>query len=256
MTDQRLDQMARQWLELGPTLAPEEPVQAALLEVQGTPQARSFRLRLRLPRLTVSGRLAIGTAVVVIAVVGFSRLPLDTGVGGSGASPVPTPSPSPSAMPTSAPTSSPAPIDTTAWLTFNSDRFGFSMRHPTDWVVAAASRPWDLKIARDFLNGSGAWDNLSAPSGNPKLGAFSMLMPADMTQDEFITSFSTVYVTGCFPDREQWTAIAIDGNPAWLMSSTCGAYADALTFAGGRVYGFTMWDRAQYPDGPLFRTIL
>ena len=48
--------------------------------------------------------------------------------------------------------------------------------------------------------------------------------------------------------------ISIAGILKWLMCAV--VVATAITFAGNRAYGFEYSDRAQVPDGPLFRAIL
>src|SRR5262245_40966298 len=52
MTDDRsLERAARSWLEIGPTTAPDRPVDAALLRIQSTPQERDLRIPWRKPAM-------------------------------------------------------------------------------------------------------------------------------------------------------------------------------------------------------------
>jgi hypothetical protein len=74
--DRSLERAARTWLEAGPTQAPDRAVEAALLRIQTTPQARELRIPRRLPTMTtrlslaataVIGFLAIGTVLLLSA---------------------------------------------------------------------------------------------------------------------------------------------------------------------------------------------
>lgn len=104
MTDDRsLERAARSWIELGPTRAPEEAVDAALRRIQTTPQERDW-LPWRLPRMTTPLRLALLAGAAVLAIAGFGLL----ASGGPGPRPESSASPSPSASP-SAPTAQPLP---------------------------------------------------------------------------------------------------------------------------------------------------
>jgi hypothetical protein len=67
MTDDRsLERSARQWLEHGPTRAPDRPVDAALARIQSTAQERDLRIPWR-PR-TMFDRLAVAAVAAVLAI--------------------------------------------------------------------------------------------------------------------------------------------------------------------------------------------
>ena len=242
----RLEQMTREWLELGPTRAPDGPVRAALLAVQTTPQERDFGALLGPSRRWLPLRLAAAAAVVVVALVGVGQLRLLTGDVGV----------EPSASVTSSP--SPAPLDATNWVSFTSDRYGLSLRHPADWVVTPASEFWDFEILRseshrvDLAN-----DYLRAPSNNPALGVFSMRLPPGTSEEAFLARYfyDAGYGACPAPPGQEWADSIIAGRSVLLVVS-CKPQAEAFTFVDGRVYRFELTDRAQYPDGPLFRTIL
>lgn len=99
MSDDRLfERRARAWLELGPTEAPDRPVQAALRAIESTSQERDLRILWRLPFMMSPGRLAAVAAIVAIVVVGgvFLLKPPVAEVG--------HPSSAPSGQPSSTPT--------------------------------------------------------------------------------------------------------------------------------------------------------
>jgi hypothetical protein len=102
MTDDRsIERAARSWLEIGPTEAPERAVEAALLQIETTPQERDWHVPWRLPKMTTPARVAAAAVVGVLAVGGafFVLRPGDSSVGGPGPSPTPVTSPAPSQSP-------------------------------------------------------------------------------------------------------------------------------------------------------------
>ena len=107
MTDDRsLERAARSFIEVGPTLAPDRPVNAALARIQTTSQERDLRVPWRFPRMTTPARVAaaavLGVLVLGGAIVFFQR-PGQPSVG------VP-PSSSPSLAPTTSPASALPPL--------------------------------------------------------------------------------------------------------------------------------------------------
>ena len=46
--------------------------------------------------------------------------------------------------PMASPDASQAPIDTSTWTSYASDRYGFSIGHPADWVEVPADHTWSL----------------------------------------------------------------------------------------------------------------
>lgn len=105
MTDDRsIERAARSWLEIGPTEAPERAVEAALVQIESTPQERDW-LPWRLPKMTTPARVAAAVVVGVLAVGGafFVLRPGDSSVGGPAPSATPTAAPATSAPATSAP---------------------------------------------------------------------------------------------------------------------------------------------------------
>jgi hypothetical protein len=98
MTDDRsLERAARQWLEDGPTEAPDSAVEAALLRIQTTHQERALPVLWRFPSMNMMSRLIAGSAAVAVVVVAglFALRP----GGGPGVGASPSPSSSPSASP-------------------------------------------------------------------------------------------------------------------------------------------------------------
>ena len=132
--DPRFDQAAREWVDIGPALAPAGAVAAAMAEIASIerPRRRVWRPGIRpvsIGRLAGwSGAAAVLIAVVVVlpALLGGIRYP-----GGSS---------SPGILPTAAPTPVPTAVDTTRWTTFTSNLYGYSFRVPQT-ATAASRRP-------------------------------------------------------------------------------------------------------------------
>lgn len=98
MNDRHVDQLLQDWLDLGPSVAPDHVHDAVAQRARATKQtAPSFRLWVaaRTPSMNLLARFAIaGAAVAIVAFIGISQLmPGQTPRGGSGPSTSSTPSP-------------------------------------------------------------------------------------------------------------------------------------------------------------------
>jgi hypothetical protein len=101
-TDRETTRIVRSWLEVGATALPDRVLDAVLDQLPATPQRRSWGPARRFLDMNTSIKLAIAAAaVVVVAIVGYSLLPIGGSVGGPG----PTASPSPTASPMPLPSS-------------------------------------------------------------------------------------------------------------------------------------------------------
>lgn len=77
------------------------------------------------------------------------------------------------AAPTQASSSTASPIDTTAWTTFASDRYGFSIGHPSDWTVQPADHDWTLTEDAEEFPSTG-WESFHSPRGDVGVSAWSV----------------------------------------------------------------------------------
>ncbi len=87
-----IDRLLTTWLDDGPTTMPDSVVDVVADRIDRTRQRRSWRLLRRLPMSPLVKLGIAAAAVLFIAVVGYSLLPKQPGVGGQ-----PTPVPSPTA---------------------------------------------------------------------------------------------------------------------------------------------------------------
>jgi hypothetical protein len=90
MTDDgSLERAARSWLEAGPTKAPDQAVEAALLRIGSTIQERGLRTPWRFVNMTTPARIAVLVTVGTLVLAGGLAL----FGGGSAPAPVPTAAP-------------------------------------------------------------------------------------------------------------------------------------------------------------------
>jgi len=100
------------------------------------------------------------------------------------------PTPGGSASPTtsaSAPSetssSTASPIDTTTWTTFSSDRYGFTIGHPSDWTVLPADHDWTLAADADQWPSTG-FESFLSPTGDVGVSAWSVAADPGTTIEE------------------------------------------------------------------------
>ena len=91
----------------------------------------------------------LATAAMVVVLLMIGGIALLTG-GSNAPDPVDQPVTPSSTTPTLSSTSTPAtsptpsPIDAATWTTYASDRYGFSIGYPSDWVVLSAEHEWTM----------------------------------------------------------------------------------------------------------------
>jgi hypothetical protein len=191
--DRAFDRALDDWLADGSDWTPQAAVDAVLLAVKTTPQERDLRIPWRTRPMTSPLRLA--AAIAIVAVAGFAALsliPRGSGSVGAGTTPSPTfaPTPPPTATPsaTTAPpsaTSSPT-IDTTAWTTYTSKQYGFTVRHPAGWAETPATRDWTFKADADFNPESPGTEHFYTPAdGGVGVSVFAVAVEP---RTEFLTS--------------------------------------------------------------------
>jgi hypothetical protein len=150
-TNADFDRHASAWLADGPTELSDRVLEAALREVQLTQQRRALRVPWRFPLMPALSRTTAMAALVLVAVVGAGTLFYLTSnrPGGVGSQSTSAPTTAPTAAPTVAPTAAPTPqptfdpADPSAWTTYTSAVYGFTMAYPSDWSVdAPATHKW------------------------------------------------------------------------------------------------------------------
>jgi hypothetical protein len=211
-------------------------IDAALSEIEHTPQRRVLDVPWRPNTMNPFVRLAVAAAAIVIVAGGALYLfsPGNQGVGG----PTPAPSPTTTGEP------NPTPIETATWLPFESARHGFTLRYPSDWTASQATEPWPFEAVGATDDTDPVFDRfVPATSSRPTVTAASSPLPNGMSEDEWIARYRQPVVdefgATCFPPREEWERVTVGGFEGGLYTGC--AYVESLTFAGGRAYVVTVF---------------
>ncbi len=253
------------WLETGPTAAPDGVLDSVLVEFPSTPQRRvASRAPWTSPLMNGYVRvLAAIAAVALIAVAGV--VVLDTAPSNGVAGP-PLASPAPSVASTSASASaspsaslSARAVDTSGWKSFTSPRHGITLRYPAEWTVDPATAPWPVgAVIADPPNPM--VDTLASPSGF-SIAVASQPLPNGLTGAAWLARRQAANAAldpdyaYCYPAPAEMERTVVDGMPAWLQGGNGCAVNEVFTFAGGRVYVIT-GNIDPHLNRPLFDAVL
>jgi len=202
--------------------------------------------------MTQTTRLLAGTAATIAVVLLGGVLLLRPGenTGPAALPPSSAPSPSPAATGPSPSESAQAPLALTQ--TFTSARYAFSVRYPSGWTAAPASKSWSAGQPNNW--GTGINDEISGTAA--RLSGASQPLAAGQTAEQWTTS----YANGA--DTSSWRAVMIsgqpgkidyDGVPAAGGITPGGVMFDAVVVAGNRAYNFNMDGRV---DRAMFEAFL
>jgi len=175
MSDQLFERAVHDWLEDGSDRTPPAAIDAVLLAVKTTPQERDLRIPRRYTVMPTYLRLVAGIAIVAVLGLG-AVLYVNRGTGprvGGEPTPSPTLAPTAAPSPTAAAAATLGPLDTTAWTTFTSSEYGFSVGHPPDWTVIPATRGWSFATDAEIWL-SPAEDAFLAPDRSVRAAAWAV----------------------------------------------------------------------------------
>ena len=257
--DEAFERATRAWLEDGSDRTPAATIEAVLLAVRTTPQARDLRIPWRTAPMSNPLRLVAAIAVIVVAgVAAFNLFGSSPGVGGF-ASPSPTvaqsaPAPTPSAQP------SPAPIDTATWTTYVSARYGFSIGHPADWSEHPADHDWTF--AADAADTSSpaqftAWEWFLAPDSTIAISAWSVAVTPGTTVGAWLQAYCPIAenTSPCATIQDRAVAVTVDGHVGLLVPFN--EDTQAFILVQNRMYVVASWRPAgQYDSLRLLQAYL
>jgi Tol biopolymer transport system component len=151
-----------------------------------------------------------------------------------------TPAPKTETSSSAQPSPSPAPNDTSAWLPFVSDRYGFSIAYPPEWSAHPAYRDWKFPDDTAWPDGVEVTDWFSfEPPDDPSVAAsaWSVALEPGTSADQWFLDYCAVEVTPCDGTELKVTA-SLDGHEGWLvLSSDPHAYFGI----GDRIYLLAVW---------------
>ena len=153
-----------------------------------------------------------------------------------------TPSPATEPTQAAAPSPSPAPDDTSDWVAYSSERYGYDIAHPSDWPTYPSSKH---ASSADWTEGNdveGA-DGFTEPERSTLVRAFAVPIPAGMSKDDWITAYRGPSADGtpnrCPAQQVDLGPVMVDGHDVTLMQlgERCHAI-HALVFVDDRAYDF------------------
>ncbi len=89
-------------------------------------------------------------------------------------------------------------LDTSTWVTYGSERYGFTITHPPTWTVIESSRVWDPSV--DSINwDNGATEVFVAPDGELSmyLAVWAVQVDPATTLADWAQAFCDQYVVSC-----------------------------------------------------------
>jgi hypothetical protein len=256
-----MTRIVRSWLQVDEHESADRILDIVLDLLDTTPQHRSAWPMRRFVVMNTYAKLAIAAVVVVFVAIGGLALLRPGGSSGTGGAPTatPSPTPSPSAAPSRSPAASPSPIDTTGWVPFTSDRYGYTISYPpthTGLPPSTVSAPTFVgQAGRDFAFGTDRFDTeagrvtgeltiqklknnaldwiIFGPAAS-QIGfwAFAETIPAGTSVDDVISQS-----VGTPDARCESEPITIDGQPGRF--DVCGdGVSIAVVIVGDRAYVF------------------
>jgi hypothetical protein len=230
---------------------PDRVLEAALDQIQDTPQARRGLLApQRFPQMNMFARAG---AVLVVAVAAIGALALLVGPrGGIGTTPTDFPTPSASES---------APPLPTLDATFTSTWYGYQIRYPSGWTVRPGLGPW--RNNSTLSPGDPITDEIVSPSGpySMRISIASLALADGLTMYDF-RSFASPYSSPfdgnpCEPLAPITETVMIDAkasptasaeevaavvsiNGCHALAELGGSIYDVEAIAGGRGYEFTI----------------
>ncbi len=146
-----------------------------------------------------------------------------------------------------------APLDTSTWTTYVSDRYGFSIDHPAGWTERPADHTWTLAADTDWL--SSATEQFHGPE--LLVSAWSLPVEPGTTAEAWLQAYCPSLHATCTGLEDQTVTVTLDGHPGSLVR-----YAEdtqAFILVDDRIYVVAAWqpesDASAAPYGGATRLL-
>ena len=247
-TNRDFDRIASGWLAEGPTELNDRVLEAALDEVHLTHQRRRPAVPWRTPFMTTPMRLA--AAIAIVAVVGFAGLTFIQG-GLNIGRPAPTPSCTSAVAPSLAPSPGASPIDRGTWTTYVSQRYGFSICRPADWVVHPGDHDWTFAAdAADTLSPPQftAYERFASADDSIEISAWSVAVTPGTTVAGWLQAYCPIAESNapCAAIQDGALTVAMDGHAGSIVPFVDDVQAFFLI--DNRIYVVASWRPAAEYD--------
>ena len=161
--------------------------------------------------------------------------------------------------PSSMPTPTPGPTPVAEWATFESDRHGYAIDHPADWVAQEKVGSTDFSILRPYNSGA---DFITSPDHHKALTRHGVQVAAAEVEPgtELMELTNDVYMSCGGPWAEE--EITLDGEPAISRTFSCNGnrpvYVQVTAIHGE--LGYVLWlmtsERPHADDRDEYETIV
>jgi hypothetical protein len=238
--DPLFDPRLADWLEGDPYRAPDTTLEVVLAAFPSIKQRRAWRVPWRFPHMSNALKLGGASAAIVIAVLGGSWL-INAQPGNVGG---PRPSPASTSRPSPTPTPSPTPslLDTSTWVEYASDRYGFNISRPADWTEDRATRNWTFENDLDTTANLESTEHFNNPEGSVGVSAWSVPVTPGTTLESWLEAYCAAQngqdCTG-IADR----AVPVQAGDGHSGLGLYGPETDTMAFfiSGDRIYVAAVW---------------
>lgn len=139
------------------------------------------------------------------------------------------------------------PIDTSLWLPFVSEHYGFSIAHPSEWEAHQGEGDWTFPDDTAWPDGVEVsdWFYLDDPeSGAVAASMWSVALEPGMSADAWFEEYCAVEATPC-DGAETSVAASLDGHAGRIVHAS-----DPLAYfgIGDRLYMLAVWHPADHPS--------
>jgi hypothetical protein len=206
-------------------------------EVARTPQRRALRVPWRLPR--TAGWLRLTGVAATLALAALAGVIVTTGDDQA-----PSVAPSESPAPTPSPAAAQGPLNTLGWQAYTSERYGFEILRPADWMEDPSSRvyefPNDASLEDQGASGAEGFNAPEVDGPGVLVTAWSVKLAAETTPASLLESYCQANTSPCTELDTRAVPVEMDDGHAGSLIPFDDS-TQAFFFEGYRVYIVAVW---------------